>query len=90
MMEVIGQRIEMLQVVCDEIPFERQINSDKQAGNQDKCARLEMKDKDVVLMLAVPVIVKAMSNKNLLKLGALSWEVGIWNEGVGGGGDDGV
>ena len=49
-----------------------------------------MKDKDVVLMLAVPVIVKAMSNKNLLKLGALSWEVGIWNEGVGGGGDDGV
>ena len=49
-----------------------------------------MKDKDVVLMLAVPVIVKAMSNKNLLKLGALSWEVEIWNEGVGGGGDDGV
>ena len=31
-----------------------------------------MKDKDVMLMLAMPVIVKAMSNKNLLKLGALS------------------
>ena len=90
MMEVIGQRIEMLRVVCDEILFERQINSEKQAWNQDKCAGLEMKDKDVMLMLAMPVIVKAMSNKNLLKLGALSQEVGIWNEGVGGGGDDGV
>ena len=35
------------------------------------------------------VIVKAMPNRNA-KVAVLSWEVGIWNEGVGGGSDDGV
>ena len=68
-MEMIGQRSEMMWVVCDEILLVWKINSEKYGGNQDKCAGLEMKDKELlVVVLMVPVIAKAMLNKNLLKL----------------------
>ena len=54
-------------VVCDEILLAWKMNSEKHAGNQDKCAG--MKDQELlVVMLTVPVILKATSNKNLLKL----------------------
>ena len=78
MMEMIGQRSEMMWVVCDEILLVWKMNSEKYAGNQDKCAG--MKDQELlVVVLMVPVIVKAMSNKNLLKLlyclGKLAFEM---------------
>ena len=89
-MEVVGQRSEMTWVVCDEILLVWKMNSEKHAGNQDKCAGLEIKDQELLVMVLMGlVIVKAMPNKNA-KVAVLSWEVGIWNEGVGGGSDDGV
>ena len=67
-MEVVGQRSKMIWVVCDEILVVWKMNSEKYAGNQDKCAVLEMKDqKLLVVVLMVLVIVKTMPNKNLLK-----------------------
>ena len=45
-------------VVCDEILLVWKMNSEKYAGNWDKCAK--MKDFEL--------IVKAMSEKNLLRL----------------------
>ena len=56
-------------MVCDEILLVWKLSSENYAGNQDKCAGLEMKDKELlVAVLMVPVIVKAMLNKNLLNL----------------------
>ena len=68
-MELIDQMSEMMWVVWHEILLAWKINSEKYAGNQYKCARLDMKDKELlVVVFMVPVIVKAMLNKNLLKL----------------------
>ena len=53
MMEVAGQRSEMMWVVCNEIFLVWKMNSEKHAGDQDKRAELEMKDQElqvVVLM----------------------------------------
>ena len=53
-------------LVCDEIFLVWKINLEKDAWNQDKCAG--MNDQELLVVVVMPVIVQAMSNKNLLKL----------------------
>ena len=67
-----------MSVVCDEIFLVWTMNSEKPAGKQDKCAGIEDQEL-LVVVLMVPVIVKSMSDNNLLKLlyclGKLAFEM---------------
>ena len=67
-----------MQVACDDILVVWKMNTEKHAGNLDKCAG--MQDQQLlVVVLMVPLIMKAMSNKDLLKLlyclGKLAFEI---------------
>ena len=67
-----------MQVACNEILVVWKMNTEKHAGNLDKCAGI--KDQELlVVVLMVPLTVKAMSNKDLLKLmyclGKLAFEL---------------
>ena len=53
--------------MCDEILLVWKMNFEKHTRNWDKCAGLEIKDKELlVVVLMVTVIVKAMSNTDFL------------------------
>lgn len=75
-----------MRVVCDEILFVQKMNPEKHAGN--KCVGFEMKDEGLlVVVLTMSLILKVLSNS--IKVTVLFWKVGILNEGVEEGGDDG-
>ena len=83
MTEMTDYDSKVMRLLCDEILLLRKMNTLKHPENQNKCVGMTGTVRRCQQWCYGASDCKASVKQEFIKFAILSWEVGIWNEGVG-------